>query len=295
MRLVVCSMAVLCLAGCGADRARSAGTRADTVADAGAADGSSIDAGPSEDAGGAAGADAATTVRDGGAPAPDAGFIDAGPGAPDSGTPGSGPCPRASGFTGVGRAWQSRSTAAYEAESGYQFTSASEIVAFTDLGTHVEVEVHGTNHVFGTTNGATFVSDTDSTVVYRCDGAGMAIVSQVSTSQSTYDGTRTDSTSTLTYTPAMLMLPSSLQVGESWTVQSSQHSAGVSGGQPYEQTSDVTYEATVSGRTSVTMPAGSFSGVWQVTRDWGNYVDVGLYADEVGYLGNQSNELVSYQ
>ena len=231
-------------------------------------------------------------------PLPDAGFVDAGDGRADGGRTtdggGNGSCPAHLGLREVGQRWTARSTAAYQAQYQLQYTTTSELVSSTEVDGATEVVVTLVQDVSGTPNGQVYSAHSEGRTVYRCGAEGAALALSTFVTSGVSGETPFTSDSQTTYDPPLFMAPHDPFAVGSWSGASDQTTAGVSNGQSYSNTTPVTRNATALGRTPYEVPAGTFDAI-VIHVDWGNSEALEHYAEGVGYLGSETQELVSYE
>ncbi len=220
---------------------------------------------------------------------PDAGNQDLGS-APDLGGGGNGPCPSYAGLQ-PGRRWQTRSTAAFEAQHMYRVSSDSKVVSISSQGSYTQVMLE----VSQTTSGATFNSRTTGIYEYRCDAEGYSLVKLDSRSETTQSGMSYVSTQITTYSPPYLILPPNPQPGDTWRRTQTVSSRGVGPtGEPFNNSQQISQSATVNGFQMVTVPTGQYRTL-HITTQHANSSSEAYWADGIGMVQSNVVQLIGLQ
>lgn len=203
-------------------------------------------------------------------------------------------CSILTGFDAVGRSWRSEATDSYEARHGGTLAQASELLVFEEFEDHVGVEVKLRTSQSGTLPQGPFTRTTRSTLRYRCDGAGLALLEDHSSTELTLpDGTSTKHEHK-SYSPALLVMPAELQRGPTWAGRSNVANIINIDGEFTTESFEVVTEISTNGQVSVTTPAGTFDA-WAVTTTENGETSTTFWAEGVGRVADDAMELVAYE
>lgn len=199
----------------------------------------------------------------------------------ETGPPPESDCPSYSGLS-HGRWTEWRTTADYEATSGFSGTARSEVQALSG-----GAEVHSLAEYEG---GGLDDYIVQTVTTYRCDADGVWLTAQETSFSYSLDGVLSEGASSATWSPAWQVMPAELAVGAAWE-STTTLTQEVEGTEPSSSTNTYKYE--VLDALPITTPAGTLDSLYVLVFHDGGSFEEYRHA-EIGDLVSESMELTGY-
>ncbi len=209
---------------------------------------------------------------------------------PDAGSSAEGPCPSYAGIR-LGRRWERRSTAAFEAEYKSRFHAVMEVVAINDRGNYTQVLMRSTS----ISETATTRMRTDSDIEARCDSNGYSSASSKSRTQFMQSGMTSNSGSEFSFSPPLLTLPSNPQPGDRWGGKHLVSTISITAdGMRHNSSYEMDWSALANDFQTITVPAGQYRALRVIGTRNGNSSEE-HWVENIGLVFSGGIELVNVQ